>query len=115
MLILDEPTAVLSPPEIEELYHTITSLKQTNKAIIFITHKLNETIAISDRVTILRDGAVVDTVNRKDTNPQELARMMVGREVVLRVNKDPQTSGEVVMSVSNLSAFDNRGLEAVRG
>jgi general nucleoside transport system ATP-binding protein len=114
ILILDEPTAVLSPPEIEELYHTINSLKQANKTIIFITHKLNETIAISDRVTILRDGAVVGTVYRKDTNPQELARMMVGREVVLRVNKDPQTPGEVVMRVSNLSALDNRGLAAVR-
>ena len=106
---------MLSPPEIEELYHTITSVKQANKAIIFITHKLNETIAISDRVTILRDGAVVGTVNRKDTNPQELARMMVGREVVLRVNKDPQTSGEVVMSVSNFSAFEIEGWKLCEG
>jgi ABC-type uncharacterized transport system ATPase subunit len=115
ILILDEPTAVLSPPEVEDLYRTIASLKQAGKTIIFITHKLNETMAVSDRVTILRDGAVVGTVERSATNPQELARMMVGREVVLRVQKTPRAPGRQVLQVSGLQAIDNRGLPAIKG
>jgi simple sugar transport system ATP-binding protein len=115
ILILDEPTAVLSPPEVEDLYRTIASLKQAGKTIVFITHKLNETMAVSDRVTILRDGAVVGTVNRDATNPQELARMMVGREVVLRVQKTPRAPGKRVLRVSGLQAVDNRGLPAIKG
>lgn len=115
ILILDEPTAVLSPPEVEELYHTIASLKQAGKTIIFITHKLKETMAVSDRVTVLRDGEVVGTVPRLETSPQELARMMVGREVVLRVNKQPRAPGEEMLRVTDLKVVDNRGLSAVQG
>jgi ABC-type uncharacterized transport system ATPase subunit len=115
ILILDEPTAVLSPPEVSELYQIIESLKSAGKTIIFITHKLSETMTVSDRVTILRDGAVVGTVNRQDTSPEELARMMVGRDVLLQVNKTPCKPGKEVLTVKDLKVMDNRGLKAVQG
>ncbi len=115
ILILDEPTAVLTPLEVNELYDTIANLKTAGKTIIFITHKLNETMHISDRITILRDGKALQTLQTAETNPQELARLMVGRDVVLRVNKTPCQRGNPVIHLEDVMAHDNRGLEAVRG
>lgn len=115
LLILDEPTAVLTPIEVNELYETIASLKAAGKTVIFITHKLNETMKISDRITILRDGRAVKTLNTAETNPPELARLMVGREVMLRVNKDPCQSGDEIIRIENLKVNDNRGLSVVNG
>lgn len=115
ILILDEPTAVLTPLEVNELYETIANLKAAGKTIIFITHKLNETMHISDRITILRDGKALQTLQTAETNPQELARLMVGRDVVLRVNKTPCQRGNPVIHLKDVKVHDNRGLEAVRG
>ena len=115
ILILDEPTAVLSAPEIDELYKVIESLRESGKTVIFITHKLKETMAVSDRVTVLRDGRVIGTVAREETTPEELARMMVGREVVLRVSKEHREPGDVVLRVDNLLVDDARNLPALRG
>lgn len=115
VIILDEPTSVLTPQEVEELYHTLTALREAGHTLVFISHKLNEVLRITDRVTVLRDGRVVGTRPTAETTAGELARMMVGREVLLRVEKTPQTPGEVVLSVEGLSAVDGRGLPALRG
>lgn len=102
ILILDEPTAVLTPQETAELFSIIRKLKQDGKTIILITHKLRETMAISDRVSILRDGRCVGTLETAKTSPEELARMMVGREVLLRVEKTPMQRGESVLEIKDL-------------
>jgi len=115
ILILDEPTAVLTPQETDELFGVIRSLVARGKTVIFITHKLREVLEISDRVTVMRDGAVVGTKETKDTDVAELARMMVGREVLLRVKKADAKPGEIVLRVDNLRARDDRNLMAVRG
>jgi len=114
LLILDEPSAVLTPQEIEGLFAVMRRLVSHGNSIIFITHKLDEVMEISDRVTVLRDGAVIQTVKAKDTNKTELARMMVGREVLFRLNKPPVALGEVVLEITNLVANDDRQLPAVR-
>jgi len=114
ILILDEPTAVLTPQEAQELFEIIRSLKSQGKSIIFISHKLNEVLDIADRITTLRRGVVVDTVPAAGATEEGLARMMVGREVLLRVDKHPAHPGEPLLQVENLSVFDDRGLEAVR-
>lgn len=101
ILILDEPTAVLTPQETEELFQIMTELKNDGKTIIFITHKLKETMKISDRVTVLRDGKSVGVVKTENTSPQELAKMMVGRDVVLRVDKDEKEPGEKLLEIKN--------------
>jgi simple sugar transport system ATP-binding protein len=115
ILILDEPTAVLTPQETRELFGVIRSLVDEGKTVIFITHKLREVMEISDRVTVMRDGKVVGTEVTAKTNPRELARMMVGREVLLRVKKEKAKPGDVVLHVENLTARDDRNLMAVRG
>src|SRR5205085_6055019 len=94
ILILDEPTAVLTPQEAGELFTIINKLKAEGKAIIFITHKLNEVLEIADRITVLRRGKKIDTVAREGATEEALARMMVGREVLLRVEKGPAKPGE---------------------
>ncbi len=104
ILILDEPTAVLTPQEVEELFSIIRKLKEDGKTIIFITHKLKETMAVSDRITVLRDGKKVGTVQTADTRPEELAKMMVGRDVVLAAEKSEKAPGAVVFEVKDLSA-----------
>jgi general nucleoside transport system ATP-binding protein len=106
ILILDEPTAVLTPQEAEELFAIIKKLKSDGKTIIFITHKLKETMAVSDRITVLRDGKKVDTVETAETSPRKLAKMMVGREVILRVEKPEKPPGKAVLTVKDLSAFN---------
>jgi general nucleoside transport system ATP-binding protein len=115
ILILDEPTAVLTPQEAEELFAIIRSLQAEGKSIIFISHKLNEVLQIADRITTLRFGKQVGTVPRAGATQESLARMMVGREVVLRVEKPPAQPGEVLLSAENLVVVDERGLEACRG
>jgi general nucleoside transport system ATP-binding protein len=115
ILILDEPTAVLTPQEAEELFAIVRSLQAEGKSIIFISHKLNEVLQIADRITTLRFGKQVGTVPRAGATQESLARMMVGREVVLRVEKPPAQPGEVLLSAENLVVVDDRGLEACRG
>jgi len=114
ILILDEPTAVLTPQEVGELFGIMRSLKDQGKTIIFITHKLQEVMAISDAVTVMRRGQVVGTVAVKDTSRQEIATMMVGRQVLFRVQRTPADPGEVVLSVKNLAALNNKNLPALR-
>ena len=103
ILIFDEPTAVLTPQEIEELMQIMRGFAQEGKSILFITHKLNEIMAVADRCTVLRKGKYVGTVDIKDTTKQELSQMMVGRPVQLQVQKEDATPGETVLSVRNLT------------
>ena len=102
ILIFDEPTAVLTPQEIDELMSIMRNLKNEGKSILFITHKLNEIMAISDRCTVLRKGKYIDTVNIKDTNKEELSELMVGRSVKFAVDKTDANPGEKVLEVKNL-------------
>ena len=104
IFILDEPTAVLTPQEVAELFSILEKLKNDGKTIIFITHKLKETMAISDRITVLRDGKKMGTVNTSDTHPNELAKMMVGRDVILKVDKKEKASGNILFKTTNLYA-----------
>ena len=116
VLIMDEPTAVLAPLEIEELFKTLRSMINDGKSIIFISHKLNEVLEIADRVSVLRDGRVTASgVSTEGVTRADLARLMVGRNVILFVEKKPVTPGEVVLSVENVHAESDRGLPAVRG
>jgi ABC-type uncharacterized transport system ATPase subunit len=114
ILILDEPTAVLTPQEAQELFEILRSLKSQGKSIIFISHKLNEVLEIADRITTLRRGVVVDTIPAAGATEESLARMMVGREVLLRVDKKAAHPGEPLLQVEDLTVIDDRGLEAVR-
>jgi len=115
ILILDEPTAVLTPQEANELFEILRTLTREGLSIIFISHKLNEVLEIADRITVLRRGKKVDTVPRAGATEEGLARMMVGREVLLRVDKPPATPGEPLLQVENLHVLDELGLEAVNG
>ena len=103
ILIFDEPTAVLTPQEIDELMQIMKNLTKEGKSILFISHKLNEIMEVSDRVTVLRKGKYVGTVNTKDTNKQELSNMMVGRPVQLEVSKTPADPKEVVLRIKDMS------------
>jgi ABC-type uncharacterized transport system ATPase subunit len=115
ILILDEPTAVLTPQEADELFEILKNLTREGLSIIFISHKLNEVLEIADRISVLRRGKLVDTVPREGATEAGLARLMVGREVLLRVGKAAATPGETVLRVEDLHVVDDRGLEAVRG
>ena len=103
ILIFDEPTAVLTPQEIEELMATMKGFAKEGKSILFITHKLNEIMAVADRCSVLRKGRYIGTVNICDTNKQELSNMMVGRPVQLQVEKKPAQPGDVVLDIKNLT------------
>ena len=103
ILIFDEPTAVLTPQEIDELMQILRNLAAEGKSILFITHKLNEIMAVADRCTVLRKGKYIGTVDIKDTDKQALSNMMVGRPVQLQVEKKPSTPGEVVLDIKNLT------------
>lgn len=105
ILIFDEPTAVLTPQEIEELMQIMRNLAVEGKSILFITHKLNEIMAVADRCTVLRKGKCIGTVNIKDTTKEELSRMMVGRDVELIVEKSDAEPKDVVMDVENISVY----------
>jgi len=115
ILILDEPTGVLTPQEARELFDIVNSLKSEGKSIIFISHKLNEVLEIADRITVLRRGKTIDTVPREGATEEGLARLMVGRDVVLTVNKSVAQPGDPLLTVEDLEVDDERGLEAVRG
>ena len=115
ILIFDEPTAVLTPQEIEELAKIMQGLVQEGKSIILITHKLDEIKAVADRCTVIRRGKGIGTVNVADVNSQELADMMVGRSVSFKTDKKVADPQEVVLSVDNLVVKENRGLTAVKG
>ncbi len=115
ILVLDEPTAVLTPQETEELFKILRTLKSQGKTIIFITHKLHEIMAVTDSVTVMRLGKVTGIVKTSETNPRELARMMVGRDVLLRVEKDKAKVGTEIFKVEDLHVKENRGIEAVKG
>jgi simple sugar transport system ATP-binding protein len=114
ILILDEPTAVLTPQEAQELFAIVRSLTEQDKSIIFISHKLNEVTEIADRVTVLRRGKKIETLPAAGATEQELARLMVGREVLLRVDKSAATPAEPRLSVDSLYVDDDRGIEKVR-
>jgi simple sugar transport system ATP-binding protein len=114
LLILDEPTAVLTPGEVDELLNVLKKLTDQGLSIILITHKLEEVMSASDRVTILRDGKVINTVKVAETNTRDLARMMVGREVFLNIEKPEIKTGEAILKVEKLSAIDSRGLPALK-
>jgi len=114
ILILDEPTAVLTPQEAHELFGIIRSLTDQGKSIIFISHKLNEVTEIADRITVLRRGKKVETLPAAGATEEGLARLMVGREVLLRVDKGVSTPGEPLLEVEGLNVFDDRGIQKVR-
>src|ERR1044071_1381540 len=113
LLILDEPTAVLTPLEVEEFFVILRRMREQGKTVIIITHKLSEVLAISDEVTVMRDGRVVGRVQTKETNAAELARLMVGREVLLRVEKPEPHVGRPALEVRNLSVITAKGAKRV--
>lgn len=115
ILILDEPTAVLTPQEVDDLMEVMENLRKDGTSIIFITHKIREVLAVSDRVTVLRRGKKIGTKETAETNAQELAEMMVGREVLLRVEKTPAQPKEEVLQVRDLVVKDSRGSVRVNG
>lgn len=113
ILILDEPTAVLRPQETDELFNVLRGVAQGGKTIIFITHKLREVMAISDRITVMRRGKVVGHLVTSETSEQEIARMMVGRDVLLRVEKAEAKPGPAALTVEHLTAESDRGVSAL--
>jgi ABC-type uncharacterized transport system ATPase subunit len=115
ILILDEPTAVLTPQEVEGLFRILRTLIEKGKSIIFITHKLKEVMEVADRITVLRGGRTVGTVFPKEVDPGKLAAMMVGREVNLVVRKKPAKPGETALAVHDLLVRDQRGQMVVNG
>jgi len=114
ILVLDEPTAVLTPPQAQELFTIIRSLTEQGKSIIFISHKLNEVTEVADRITVLRRGKKVETLPAAGATEQGLARLMVGREVLLRVDKTAAQPTKALLSVEGLTVEDDRGIEQVR-
>jgi general nucleoside transport system ATP-binding protein len=115
VLVLDEPTAVLTAQEAGELFEVLNALKADGVAIVFISHKLGEVLEISDRVTVLRRGKRIDTVPKEGSTEESLARLMVGRDVLLRVEKESPKTGDPVLEVEDLEVLDDRELPAVRG
>ncbi len=115
ILILDEPTGVLTPAEADHLFRILEGLKEQGKTIILITHKLREIMEITDEVSVMRRGEMVATVKTAETNPEELAELMVGRKVLLRVDKKPAAPGETVLEVENLRVVDDDGVERLKG
>lgn len=114
-LILDEPTAVLTPQEVTELFDVIRTLTQQGMSVILITHKLKEVLAISDRISVMHQGRMVGTVKPAQTNEAMLAQMMVGRKVILQVEKTAASPGEAVLQVQGLHVLDDRRQNAVEG
>lgn len=114
ILVLDEPTAVLTPQETDQLFRILAELREEGRTIVLITHKLNEVMAISDQVSVMRKGKIVGAIPTKNTNPQELAQMMVGRPVLLRVEKAERKPGDPVLTVNSLSYVDRRGIALLK-
>jgi general nucleoside transport system ATP-binding protein len=115
ILVLDEPTAVLTPQEAHELFEILRTLQREGMSIIFISHKLNEVLEIADRITVLRRGKKIETLPAAGATEESLARLMVGREVLLRVDKGQAQPAEPLLQVEDLHVFDDRGIEKVRG
>lgn len=115
ILILDEPTAVLTPQEVKELFHILRIMRDSGKSIIFITHKLEEILEIGDEISVLRDGGLMNTVEVKDTTKEELTRMMVGREVLFDFSSSSTQPGNTVMKAENLHAVSSKGIPALKG
>ncbi len=115
ILLLDEPTAVLTPQEAEDLFTTLRSMREQGHSIVFISHKLDEVMAISDRVTVLRGGKNVGTLMVRDTNPQALSNLMVGREIKFETFPKPEKRGAAVLEVKGVSALNDRGLPGLTG
>jgi len=115
ILILDEPTSMLTPGEAEDLFVIVRRMADEGNTIIFITHKLDEVMAVSDRVTVLRQGRVEATLKTTDTNKRDLARLMVGREVLFRIEKEGVQTGDEVLRVNDLHALNDKGLPAING
>jgi ABC-type uncharacterized transport system ATPase subunit len=114
ILILDEPTGVLTPSEADQLFRILGRLREEGKTIILITHKLREIMETTDTVSVMRRGEMTATVKTADTSPEELAELMVGRKVLLRVDKKPPQVGEVVLNVENLRVVDEQGVERLK-
>ncbi|MBS8228904.1 ABC transporter ATP-binding protein [Vannielia litorea] len=115
ILILDEPTGVLTPAEADQLFRILGRLKEEGKTIILITHKLREIMEITDTVSVMRRGEMTATVQTAQTSPEELAELMVGRKVLLRVDKTPAKPGETVLEVRDLQVTDSKGVQKLRG
>ncbi len=115
ILILDEPTGVLTPDEADHLFRILKGLKDQGKTVILITHKLREIMEATDNVSVMRRGTMVATVKTAETSPEALAELMVGRKVLLEVAKAPATPGDVVLSVQNLRVTDDHGVERLKG
>ncbi len=115
LLILDEPTAVLTPQETDQLFSTLKRMTEDGLSIIFITHKLREVLDVADRITVLRKGEYVDTVDKTDISKKDLARMMVGRDVVFRVDRQSIQRGKKVLEIAGLWAKNSRGQMTARG
>lgn len=115
ILILDEPTAVLTPQEAEELGQVLKVMQSEGKSTIFITHKMGEVMAFSNRVCVLRQGRLVATKETRETSPRELARLMVGREVLFHLEKQPLTPGDAILELDNVQAVNDKGLPALQG
>jgi ABC-type uncharacterized transport system ATPase subunit len=115
ILVLDEPTAVLTAQETAELVEVLRGLRDQGTSVVFITHKLHEVLEVADRVTVLRRGKTIGTIDTAGADEASLARMMVGRDVVLRVEKEPGTPGDPLLEIDDLHAIDDRGLPAVDG
>ncbi|MBS1301333.1 ABC transporter ATP-binding protein [Loktanella sp. SALINAS62] len=115
ILILDEPTGVLTPAEADHLFRILENLRREGKTIILITHKLREIMDITDTVSVMRRGEMTATVKTAETSPAELAELMVGRKVLLRVNKSPARAGDVILDVKDLHVTDAKGVHRVKG
>ncbi|MGR3631522.1 MAG: ABC transporter ATP-binding protein [Limimaricola soesokkakensis] len=115
ILILDEPTGVLTPAEADHLFRILKGLRDQGKTIILITHKLREIMEITDTVSVMRRGEMTATVQTAETSPPELAELMVGRKVLLQVEKAPATPGRTILEVENLTVIDSKGVERLRG
>lgn len=114
VLIMDEPTAVLVPQEVEALFSSLKSLVEKGLSVIFISHKLNEVMAICDRITVLRGGKLVGTVNRKETSEKDLAKMMVGRETFGVKRQNEKQAGEPVLTINKLNLVDEQGIRRLK-
>ena len=115
ILILDEPTGVLTPAEADQLFRILQRLRDEGKTILLITHKLREIMDITETVSVMRRGEMVATVTTSKTNPEELAEIMVGRKVLLRIDKKPSTPGAKILDVENLRVVDGAGIERLKG
>ncbi|MEG2935033.1 MAG: ABC transporter ATP-binding protein [Clostridium sp.] len=115
IIILDEPTAVLTPQESKSLFKILDKLREDGKSIVFISHKLDEVMEISDRISVMRQGEYIGSVDKKDTSPRELAKMMIGREVFLNIKKKYTETGDVLLKVNDLWTSGEKEISKIRG